>query len=168
MAGSSFIDSDGLQTAALAQEDDDGQAAPHQQEGRPSGIEGPEGQAHVEGVEDRRGERAQPGGAEAPGREASMKSLVSNLGQRDKGDVVEVTLTGTAANVLLLDSMNLRRYRNGQSFRHYGRHATSSPVRIEVPHGGSWHVVIDHGGRRGRTDASVRVLHRGSTGRWPR
>ena len=76
----------------------------------------------------------------------------------DRGDVVEVTLSGNAANVKLLDASNFASYQRGQAHRYYGGFFTSSPARISVPTTGHWYVVVDLGGRTGRVNASVRVL----------
>ncbi|MCA1708980.1 MAG: DUF1883 domain-containing protein, partial [Actinobacteria bacterium] len=46
-------------------------------------------------------------------RRALNKFLHTDLGYRQRGDVVEVALSGGAANVRLLDSSNLQRYRQG-------------------------------------------------------
>lgn len=83
------------------------------------------------------------------------------LGHRNQGDVAEVTLSGNAVNVLLVDSVNLSAYKRGAQYQYYGGHYTQSPVHLSVPHSGVWHVVVDHGGYRGHTTASVRVLPRG-------
>ena len=75
----------------------------------------------------------------------------------DPGDVVQVTLDGQA-NVLLLDPSNYEAYRNGHPYRYYGGHAQTSPVRLEAPRGGKWHVVVDLGGNAGSVRAGVGVL----------
>lgn len=87
-----------------------------------------------------------------------MRYLKYDLGHRTRGEIVEVTLSGNAANVLLMDSNNLRSYQGGRRYRYHGGQAKRSPVRLEIPRAGSWHVVVDHGGARGNTRASVRVL----------
>lgn len=71
---------------------------------------------------------------------------------------MEITLSGTAANVRLVDASNLGRLKRGQQHRYTGGHYTRSPVRMPIPSNGQWHVVIDHGGNRGSTRAAVRVL----------
>ncbi len=73
------------------------------------------------------------------------------------GDVVEVTLS-SQANVRLMDDTNYAHYRRGQRHTFYGGLAKVSPARIPVPHGGSWHVVIDLGGYAGSIRAGVRVI----------
>lgn len=49
-----------------------------------------------------------------------MKYVVHQLGNVEKGNVVEVSLKGNAANVLLLDSSNYNNYKNGRRYRYYG------------------------------------------------
>ncbi|MGF9714886.1 DUF1883 domain-containing protein [Paenibacillus sp. JMULE4] len=82
-----------------------------------------------------------------------------DLGTLNGGATVEVTLSGNAANVLLLDSSNFNNYRNGRQYKYYGGHFTRSPVRINVPHTGHWHVAVDLGGYRGSVKSSVRILN---------
>lgn len=87
-----------------------------------------------------------------------MNYLHSDLGQLEAGALVDVTLRGTEANVMLLDPVNVTRYRQGQGFQYHGGHYTRSPVRIVVPRAGHWHVVVDLGGVAGRVEASVDIL----------
>src|SRR5215213_7632961 len=83
--------------------------------------------------------------------------LKYDLGHRQRGDVIEVTLT-RAANVRLLDSTNFQKYRRGDKHTLYGGLAKKSPVRLQVPRSGHWVVVIDMQGLRGTTRASVRTI----------
>lgn len=73
-----------------------------------------------------------------------MDFLWFDLGQQPSGAVAEVTLSGNAANVLLLDSLNFQNYKNGRRYSYHGGHATRSPVRVAVPHAGqsgtSWSI----------------------------
>lgn len=86
------------------------------------------------------------------------KFIHSDVGFRHSGDVVEVTLSGSAANVRLLDSSNFSNYRNGRQHRYLGGLAQQSPVRIPIPHSGVWHVVVDMQGLKGTVNASTRVI----------
>jgi hypothetical protein len=72
-------------------------------------------------------------------------------------DVVEVTLD-SQANVMLLDSHNFSSYKQGASYRYYGGHAETTPVRLSPPHSGKWHLVVNLGGYAGRVRAGVRVI----------
>lgn len=87
-----------------------------------------------------------------------MDFIHSDLGYDASGDVVEVTFSGDAANVRLLDSPNFQRYRRGARHQYYGGLARRSPVRLGIPHSGHWHAVVDMQGLRGRTRASFRVI----------
>jgi hypothetical protein len=77
--------------------------------------------------------------------------------QPSSGATVIVTLD-KQANIRLLDSTNYQRYRRGERHQFYGGLAKASPVRLQVPHAGSWHVVIDLGGYAGTVRASVSMI----------
>jgi hypothetical protein len=83
----------------------------------------------------------------------------TDLGNRSRGDVVEITLAGRAANVRLLDSANFHRYRRGQRHEYVGGLARRSLTRLAVPRGGHWHCVVDMQGLRGgQLRAGIRVI----------
>lgn len=63
-----------------------------------------------------------------------MRFIHHDLGKLDSRNIVLVTLRGSAANVRLMDSSNFDNYRAGRRHRFYRCHATSSPVRLQVPH----------------------------------
>lgn len=72
-----------------------------------------------------------------------MQFLHHDLGHQQRGGVVEVTLRGNAANVLLLDSTNFSRYRRGQRYSYHGGQVRSSPYRLAIPRSGhctSWSI----------------------------
>lgn len=81
-----------------------------------------------------------------------------DLGYRQGGEIVLVKLTGNAANVRLMDSSNFASYRSRQRHTYYGGHATRSPIRLQIPRPGHWHVTIDLGGYRGNVRSSIEVL----------
>ena len=87
-----------------------------------------------------------------------MKFTSYDLGSLSGGEVVEVTLSGNAANVRLMDSSNFSSFRAGRSHRYSGGHVTRSPVRLQVPNSGHWYVTIDMGGFSVSIRSSVRVL----------
>ena len=87
-----------------------------------------------------------------------MKYNVYDLGQLKRGDRVQVTLSGNAANVRLMDSSNYQSYKNGRSHRYAGGLATKSPIVLGVPNSGHWYVTVDLQGLRGTVRSSVRVL----------
>lgn len=86
-----------------------------------------------------------------------MNFLHSDLGHRQRGDVLEVTLT-RGANVRLMDSSNFSKYQRGAAHRFHGGLAKRSPVRIAIPSSGRWHVVVDMQGLRGSTRAGFKVV----------
>lgn len=86
-----------------------------------------------------------------------MQFIHNDLGQRQRGEIVEITLT-SGANVRLMDSSNFSNYKNGRRHQYIGGLAKQSPVRLQIPNSGHWHVAIDMQGLRGNTRASVRVV----------
>jgi hypothetical protein len=87
-----------------------------------------------------------------------MQFIHQNLGLCEAGAVVQVTLSAKA-NVRLLDDNNFSNYRAGRRHNFVGGQALQSPLRLEIPASGHWHVVIDLGGHRGTVRAGVRVLN---------
>lgn len=81
-----------------------------------------------------------------------------DLGNQLRGAVVEVTLSGNAANVRLMDSSNFQNYRSDRRHKYYGGLIRRSPARLVIPHSGHWHVTVDMQGLRGQTRSSVRVI----------
>lgn len=86
-----------------------------------------------------------------------MQFIHNDLGQRKSGEIVEVTLT-SGANVRLMNSSNFSSYKNGRQHRYIGGLARKSPLRLQIPNSGHWHVAVDMQGLKGSTRASVRVL----------
>ncbi len=80
------------------------------------------------------------------------------LGNQQRGNVVEVTLSGSAANVRLLDSTNYQHYRAGRRHNYHGGLVKRSPARIVIPRTGTWYVVVDMQGLQGSVRSSVRVI----------
>lgn len=87
-----------------------------------------------------------------------MQFVHHDLGQRSRGEIVEITLTGSAANVRLMDSSNFSSYRNGRNHSYIGGLAKRSPVRLQIPNSGHWHVAVDMAGLRGTARSSARIL----------
>jgi hypothetical protein len=77
------------------------------------------------------------------------------------GDAIMVSLSGNAANVLVMDDNDFRSYRSGRGgrIRYFGGYYNQSPAVVRPPSAGHWNVVIDLGGRAGKVEASVRVIH---------
>jgi Domain of unknown function (DUF1883)/TIR domain len=87
-----------------------------------------------------------------------MQFIQSDLGYRNRGDVLVVTLTN-GANVRLLDSSNFQRYKQGQRHTFHGGLATQSPVRIPIPTNGHWYAVVDMQGLGDSTRAGFQVIN---------
>jgi hypothetical protein len=87
-----------------------------------------------------------------------MKYQYFDLGQHSRGEIAVVNLSGNAANVRLMDSSNFQNYKAGRRHSYYGGHATTSPVRLQIPHSGHWYITIDLGGYSGSVRSSVQVL----------
>lgn len=81
-----------------------------------------------------------------------------DLKHRSRGEIVEVTISGNAPNVRLMDSANFSKFRRNGGGRFYGGQARKSPVRLPIPHSGHWYVVIDFGGLKGSARTGVCVL----------
>jgi len=86
-----------------------------------------------------------------------VQFIHNDLGHRRGGEIVEITLTN-GANVRLMSSSDFSAYRNGRRHRFIGGLAKKSPVRLQIPHSGHWHVAVDTQGLRNGTRASVRML----------
>jgi hypothetical protein len=87
-----------------------------------------------------------------------MQFIHHDLGYSRGGEIVEVTLSGNAANVRLMDSSNFSSYKNGRQHRYYGGLAKQSPVRLQIPHSGNWYVTVDMQGLDGSVRSSARIL----------
>ena len=83
-----------------------------------------------------------------------------DLGQCKGGEIYEIALSGSAANVQLMDSLNFNSYRGGRQYRYSGGLMKRSPVNLQVPRSGHWHIAVDMRGLKGRTRASIRQLPR--------
>ena len=88
-----------------------------------------------------------------------MKFFYTDVGSRQAGDVVEVTLS-SVANVRLMGTLNFNNYKNGMKHIYTGGLARQSPIRLTVPTVGHWHVAIDINGIQGSSGlkASVKVV----------
>lgn len=80
-----------------------------------------------------------------------------NLGHLKRGAVVVVTLSGSAANVRLMNSTNRNSYKAGRRHEYFGGLVKSSPFRISVPADGNWYLTVDLQGLRGPVRSSVTV-----------
>ena len=87
-----------------------------------------------------------------------MQFVHHDLGNRSAGDVVEIALSGNMANVRLMDSTNFQSYRNNRQHRCIGGLAKQSPVRLQIPNSGHWHIAVDLAGLKGSVRSSARIL----------
>jgi len=87
-----------------------------------------------------------------------MNYNVYDLGQLKRGDRVQVSLSGNAANVRLMDSSNYQSYRNGRNHRYTGGLVKHSPIVLGVPNSGHWYITVDLQGLRGTVRSSVQIL----------
>ncbi len=81
-----------------------------------------------------------------------------DLGHQERGTVVEITLSGSAANVRLLDNSNFQNYKSGRKHKYYGGLVRKSPTRLTIPNSGNWNVTVDMQGLRGQTRSSIRII----------
>lgn len=79
-----------------------------------------------------------------------MKYLYYDLGDQQQDSCVVAHLRGSAANVLLLDPVNFKRYRTGLPFRYIGGLCGRTPAQLQIPQDGHWYLVIDCGGYKHR------------------
>ena len=86
-----------------------------------------------------------------------MSFLQFDLGSRQRGEIVEVTLS-SGANVRLMTSSEFSNYKSGRGHRFIGGLAKKSPLQLQIPSSGHWYVAVDMQGLRGSTRASVRTL----------
>ncbi len=87
-----------------------------------------------------------------------MNYTVYDLHQCCRGEQVQITLQGNAANVRLMDSSNYNNYKNGRKHSYYGGLVKRSPITLTIPRSGHWYVTIDLGGLRGSVRTSIRKL----------
>jgi hypothetical protein len=77
-------------------------------------------------------------------------------GQR-AGSVVEITLSAVA-NVRLMTNANFDLFRNARQHKFLGGIAKKSPIRLQVPENGHWHVVVDMEGHPVKAESSIKVI----------
>ena len=87
-----------------------------------------------------------------------MRFNCYNLRYVDRGSIVEITLERGAANVRLMDTSNLNKYKSGHKHTYYGGLVKRSPFQISVPRSGNWYVTVDTQGLSGTVRSGVRVI----------
>ena len=84
-----------------------------------------------------------------------MKFSHFDLGFLHKGQKVEVTLTGNAANVHLMTCDEFNKFKSDSVHRGLGGLTRQSPVYFYVPFNSRWHVTVDFGGYIGKVETKV-------------
>lgn len=87
-----------------------------------------------------------------------MKFTHYDLGRVSADDTVEITLTGNAANVRLMNASDFNRFRSGKQHHYIGGLMKRSPMQLRIPTSGHWHVTVDMQGLRGTTSSSIRMM----------
>lgn len=87
-----------------------------------------------------------------------MKRQAHDLGFLKSGQVIQVAVTGTAINLVLLDSANKVNYLKLKPYRYLGGHFKQSPARIVVPSDGHWYLGVDFGGATGSANYKIAIL----------
>lgn len=86
-----------------------------------------------------------------------------DLNLQRAGTVIEVTLSAVN-NVRLLTAVNYQRFTEKLDFKFIGGVARKSPIRLTIPEGGHWHVVVDCEGHHGLADSAVKMIAAPSAG----
>jgi hypothetical protein len=87
-----------------------------------------------------------------------VEHMYVDLGNLPRGTVVELHITGNAANVWLMDSSTYARYKRGSSIRAIGGHTTRTPVQLQTDRSAHWYAAADLGGYPGRLGLTARAL----------
>ncbi|MBT9370414.1 DUF1883 domain-containing protein [Rhizobium sp. CSW-27] len=80
-----------------------------------------------------------------------------DLKEQRAGTAIEVTLSAVA-NVRLMTAVNFQRLTERLDFKYVGGVAKKSPIRLAIPEGGHWHLVVDCEGHHGLADSAVKVV----------
>jgi len=88
-----------------------------------------------------------------------MQFIYKDLGPRQIGDIVEVTLTNPS-NVRLMDDLNFANYKKGVKHIYTGGVVRQTAVRLHIPTLGHWHLAVDTQGLQssGSFGATVKVI----------
>jgi hypothetical protein len=89
-----------------------------------------------------------------------MRYGYQDLGQQAEGNTVVVRWRGSAADVMLLDPVNFRKYCEDKKLVFYdagGRYGRP-PARLTIPEDGRWYVVADLHGYSAHAKATVEVV----------
>lgn len=80
-----------------------------------------------------------------------------DLGYRNSGDTVEVALVKTTAFVRLLNDSEFNNYKAKKSYRFIGGLPKESPVILQIPNYGHWHVVLDQNGDPCHIESKIKI-----------
>ncbi len=86
-----------------------------------------------------------------------MDFLHTDLPGVSAGTRVRVDID-TESNVRLMDDNNFQRFQRNERHEYFGGHYKNSPVILEVPRYGNWHITIDIGGGSATIRSNVTVL----------
>jgi hypothetical protein len=80
-----------------------------------------------------------------------------DLKEQRAGAAIEVTLSAVN-NVRLMTNANFQRFKELLDFKYIGGIAKKSPVRLQIPEGAHWHLVVDMEGHHGLAESSVKLI----------
>ncbi|WP_137131928.1 DUF1883 domain-containing protein [Rhizobium sp. FY34] len=80
-----------------------------------------------------------------------------DLKEQRGGTTIEVTLSAVN-NVRLMTAANFQRFTEKLDFKYTGGVAKKSPVRMVIPEGGHWHLLVDAEGHHGLAESNVKML----------
>ena len=80
-----------------------------------------------------------------------------DLEKQVAGTIVEIVLS-CMNNVRLMDHANYLLYVEGQPFKAFGGRMEKSPIRLQIPTSGHWHVVVDRVGFATLANSNVRAI----------
>lgn len=73
------------------------------------------------------------------------------------GTVIEITLSAIA-NVRLMTQANFDLFRAAHHHKFLGGVAKKSPIRLQIPENGHWHVVVDMEGHPGKAESAIKLV----------
>ena len=80
-----------------------------------------------------------------------------DLDMQRSGTVIEITLSAIA-NVRLMTHANFDLFKNARQHKFLGGVAKQSPIRLQIPQSGHWHVVVDMEGHAGKAESSIKMV----------
>ena len=80
------------------------------------------------------------------------------LDPHEQGKTVEFTIEDNSCKVMILDDLNLARYKSGNKYEFIGTKVNHSSERIIIPDNRRWHAIIDFGVDKKTSRVSVKVI----------